>query len=320
MITPITSKGLTLIRPTNCRLPGPCIPMSTSTGPIIHMNMRTFTRTGGETGVYMLKDPRIVTAPELLRHLDAQQVVVLNGDIGPINTEQEEALCAFVECGGGFVCLGDAAEAYHEYPMLGEVLGNIHGICTPRSEIIARVATPDHYITRRMNSSFAVLEGVYLLDAVPFDAEVLWRTSWRYGTYTLTYTRAFGQGRVFCTSLGSDPQTQALPEFQQMLDRAIRYAAGAETREVTKRVAMIGYGAIGFEHGSAIGNVPGLEYALVCDRNEERLAIARHAFPGVSTCTELTQVAEDPTIDVVIVSTPPDTHDAISRQMLRAGK
>ena len=268
----------------------------------------------------MHKDPRIVTAPELLRHLDAQQVVVLNGDIGPINTEQEEALCAFVERGGGLVCLGDAAEAYHEYPMLGEVLGNIHGICTPRSEIIARVATPDHYITRRMNSSFAVLEGVYLLDAVPFDAEVLWRTSWRYGTYTLTYTRAFGQGRVFCTSLGSDPQTQALPEFQQMLDRAIRYAAGAETREVTKRVAMIGYGAIGFEHGSAIGNVPGLEYALVCDRNEERLAIARHAFPGVSTCTELTQVAEDPTIDVVIVSTPPDTHAAISRQMLRAGK
>jgi scyllo-inositol 2-dehydrogenase (NADP+) len=83
---------------------------------------------------------------------------------------------------------------------------------------------------------------------------------------------------------------------------------------------MIGYGAIGFEHGTAISNVPGLEYALVCDRNEERLAIARQAFPWVETCTDLTQVAEGPSIDVVIISTPPNTHSAISMQMLRAGK
>ncbi len=149
---------------------------------------------------------------------------------------------------------------------------------------------------------------------------ILWQASWRYAKYTLAYTRAFGQGHVFCTTLGSDLQTQHLPIFQQMLFRAIRYVAGAETGEQSKRVAMIGYGAIGFEHGTAIRNVPGLEYALVCDRNEDRLAIARQAFPDVSTCTELKMIEEDPEIDVVIVSTPPDTHAAISKQMLRAGK
>jgi predicted dehydrogenase/type 1 glutamine amidotransferase len=268
----------------------------------------------------MLKDPMVVTTPELLRHLDAENVVVLNGDVGPMEPEQEAALYAFVERGGGLVCLGDAAEAYREYPLLGELLGNIHGICSSRSEIIVRVATPDHYLTRRTDSSFTLLESVYLLGVVPGDAEILWRTTWRYKIYTLAYARTFGQGRVFCTTLGSDPQTQTYPHFQQMLARAIRYAAGAETQEVAKRVAMIGYGAIGFEHGTAISNVPGLEYALVCDRNEQRLAIARQAFPGVGTCTELSQVAEDPGIDVVIVSTPPDTHAAISMQMLRAGK
>src|SRR5581483_3118790 len=106
----------------------------------------------------------------------------------------------------------------------------------------------------------------------------------------------------------------------QMIERAIRYVAGAHTGEETKRVAIIGYGAIGFEHGTAIGNVAGLEYALVCDRSEERLAIAREAFPGIETCTDLEQVARDPAIDVVIVSTPPNTHAAISMRMLRAGK
>ena len=268
----------------------------------------------------MHKDPMRVTAPGMLRHLDAEQVVILNGDIGPLNVEQEEALCTFVEHGGGLICTGDAAEAYREYPLLGEVLGHLHGFCAPRSEIIARVATPDHYLTRRVDPSFTAMEAVYLLDAAPPDAEILWRTSWRYATYTLAYTRDYGRGRVFCTTLGSDPGTQALPIFQQLVNRAIGYVAGAETREAAKRVAMIGYGVIGFEHGTAISNVPGLEYALVCDRNEERLAVARQAFPGVSTCTDLNQVAEDPSIDIVIVSTPPNTHAAITMQMLRAGK
>ncbi len=105
-----------------------------------------------------------------------------------------------------------------------------------------------------------------------------------------------------------------------MIGRAIRYVAGVETQEQTKRVAMIGYGAIGLEHGTAISNVPGLEYALVCDRNEERLAVARAAFPGVQTCTDLEQVAADPTIDLTIISTPPNTHAAIALRMLEAGK
>src|SRR5712692_4010456 len=262
----------------------------------------------------------VVTVPEKFAYLTPQHVVVLDGSIGPLTHEQEEALCTFVERGGGLVCIGDAAEVYHEYELLGEVLGDIHGFCTPRSEIIARVVTDDHYLTRRVDPTFAVLEAVYLLDVIPPDAEILWRTSWRYASYTLAYTRTYGQGRVFCTTMGSAPETQAHPVFQQMVARAMRYATGVETEERPARIAMIGYGAIGFEHGTAISTVPGLEYTLVCDRSEERLAVARKAFPGIQTCTDLEQVAEDPDIDLVIVSTPPNTHAAISTQMLRAGK
>src|SRR5437868_10690479 len=106
-----------------------------------------------KTGV--LKDhPSVVTAPESFSHLTRDKVVVLNGDIGPLTFQQEEALCNFVEHGGGLVCLGDATEAYHEHALLGELLGNVHGICTPRTEIIARVVTDDHYMTRRVDPSF----------------------------------------------------------------------------------------------------------------------------------------------------------------------
>jgi len=258
------------------------------------------------------EDPTLVTLPEQFAHLTPQNIVVLDGNTGPLTPEQEQALCTFVQHGGGLVCIGDAAEVYHEYELLGNVLGNIHGFCSQRSEIIARIATPDHYMTRRVDPSFAVLEAVYLLDILPADADILWRTTWHYTSYAVAYSREHGRGRVFCTTLGSTEQTRAHPVFQQMVARAIRYVSGVETHESTARVAMIGYGAIGFEHGTAISNVSGLEFALVCDRSEQRLAIARQAFPGVSTCTDLIQVAEDPDIDVVIVSTPPNTHATIS--------
>ena len=266
------------------------------------------------------KDVAVVTTPDLFSQLAPGQVVMLGGNLGPLDSQQEEALCAFVERGGGLVCTGGAAEVYHEYELLGEVLGNIYGACAPRSEIIARVADADHYITRRVDPSFAVLEAVYLLSRVPPDANILWHTSWRYTSHPLAYTRSHGQGRVFCTTLGSEPETQTHPVFQQMVARAIRYASGIATQEQIAHIAMIGYGAIGFEHGSAISSTAGLEYALVCDRSQERLALAQQAFPGVRTCTDLEQVAEDPAIDLVIVSTPPNTHASISMRMLRAGK
>jgi len=273
--------------------------------------------------MYGVESVSIITDPKrfpFLNTLDPQPIALLDGTQGPLSQEQEQSLCDFVERGGGLVCLGDAAEMYHDYEVLGGLLGNVHGMCTPSCEIIAHVANPDTYLTRRVDATFAVHEAVYLLERVSSDAEILWHTNWHFTPYTLAYTRSYGNGRVFCTSLGSAGETLSHPTFTQMIARAIRFVAGVQTQERPARVAMIGYGAIGFEHGTAISNVPGLTYALVCDRSENRLATARQAFPGIRTCTNVNEVAEDPDIDLVIVSTPPNTHATISMQMLRASK
>lgn len=261
-----------------------------------------------------------IASPTQLSHLQEWQVVLLESDIGPLEAEQEQALCTFVERGGGLVLSGNALEAYHEYPQLSEVIGPVHGFCTARCELIIRKSELDHPITRRAEPAFTVNEEVFVLDSIPSDAQVLWRVTWRYASYALAYTREYGQGHVFCTTLGSSREMQEHHVFQQMRFRAIHYAATGVEEERPLNVAMIGYGAIGFEHGTAISAVPGLKYELVCDRNEKRLALASSAFPGVRTCTDLHQVAEDPDIDVVIVSTPPNTHVSISMQMLQAGK
>lgn len=258
--------------------------------------------------------------PSSLARYVVEQVIVLDGTSGPLSTEQESDVREFVMQGGGLVCIGDAVETYHESELLAEVIGSVYGTCTPFTEIIARPANTSHFLLRRVDPSFLVTEAVYLLEHIPPGAEILWQTRWRYAPRGLAYARQYGQGRVFCTVLGTTPETRAHPVFRQMLERAIRYVRQEDAPERPARVAMLGYGAIGFEHGTAINAVDGLEYTLVCDRNEARLEAARQAFPAIQVCTDVQQVADNPDIDLVIVSTPPNTHAELSMQMLRAGK
>ena len=271
--------------------------------------------------MFCREDKTLPPVPALLTPFAQHNVVVLDGGHTALEREQEEALGAFLEQGGGLICLGNAAQRSQESALLAEILGPLHGFVTPPTELIVRRASTDHALTRRVEPAFPLFESVYLLDAVPPDATIHWETTWHYVPHALAYTRTYGRGRVFCSVLGTTPATREHPVVRQMVERAIRYVK-SETEELerTVRVAMLGYGAIGFEHGTAIGAVEGLEYALICDRNEERLEQARAAFPGVQTCRDAAQVAEDPELDLVIVSTPPNTHASLAMQMLRAGK
>jgi scyllo-inositol 2-dehydrogenase (NADP+) len=270
--------------------------------------------------MFCREDKTLPSIPSLLKPLAQQNVIVLNGREERLDLQQEIALSDFVEQGGGLICLGAALQQYRENELLGKLLGPLHGFLTPQTELIVRRAHTDHYLTRRVENSFPLVESVYLLDAVPLDADIHWQTTWHYTSHPVSYTRNYGQGRVFCTVLGTTPETRTHPSIQQMLARAICYVKKEDTPERPARVAMLGYGAIGFEHGTAISAVDGLEYTLVCDRNEERLEQARRAFPAIQTCHDARQVAEDPDLDLVIISTPPNTHASLAMQMLRAGK
>ncbi len=270
--------------------------------------------------MFCREDKTLPPIPSLLQPLAQQHVIVLDGNEPELDREQEKALTTFVEQGGGLVCYGSAVQRYQENPTLRELLGPLHGFLTPYTEIIVRRASSDHYLTRRVDASFPITESVYLLDGLPLDADIHWQTSWQYSPHTLAYTRTYGRGRIFCAVLGTTSTTHENPAFKQMLARAIHYVKCEDTQEIPVRVAMLGYGAIGFEHGTAISAIEGLEYALVCDRNEERLEQATRAFPAIQTCLDASQVAENPDIDLVIISTPPNTHAPLAMQMLRAGK
>ena len=232
-------------------------------------------------------------------------------------------LARFVERGGGLVAFVGHDPAWREEP-LWSLLAVSPEVWrpTPETELLVRVAAPDHPITRRVESTFPVVSPACLLPApggLPGDATALLETSWHYQRHAVAYTRRHAGGRV--VAIGWEPTAGLLDLAitRQLTYRAVRYLAGAEGLSTTA-VAMIGYGAIGREHAEAIQRVPGLELAAVCDRNPERRVEAEQLFPGARTYARLSDVLEDPSLDLAIVSTPPNTHAEVAAQLLRAGK
>ena len=74
------------------------------------------------------------------------------------------------------------------------------------------------------------------------------------------------------------------------------------------RVGLLAYGAIGDEHNNAVAATSGLKLAAVCDTKPERLAAALKISPNAKTFTEANEMLSSGEIDLVVVSTPPNSH------------
>lgn len=85
------------------------------------------------------------------------------------------------------------------------------------------------------------------------------------------------------------------------------------------RVGLLAYGAIGHEHNRAIQSVPGWELTAVCDVNPDRIAAAQELAPNASGFADATEMLDSGLVDIVVVSTPPNTHYEWARAALERG-
>jgi predicted dehydrogenase len=84
------------------------------------------------------------------------------------------------------------------------------------------------------------------------------------------------------------------------------------------RVGLLAYGAIGDEHNLAIKATPGLTLAAVCDTNPERLKVALEISPDAKTFTDAEVMIASGEIDLVVISTPPNSHYLWAKKALNA--
>ena len=85
------------------------------------------------------------------------------------------------------------------------------------------------------------------------------------------------------------------------------------------RVGLLAYGAIGHEHNLAVQGTAGLELAAVCDTNPERIAAAKDLAPAVESFSDATAMLDSGLIDLVVISTPPNSHYSWAKEALTRG-
>ncbi|MEY4888627.1 MAG: hypothetical protein RL237_690, partial [Actinomycetota bacterium] len=84
-------------------------------------------------------------------------------------------------------------------------------------------------------------------------------------------------------------------------------------------VGLLAYGAIGDEHSRAITAVNGLRLTAVADTNPDRLSAAKDLAPDITTFTDSLQMLDSRLLDLVVISTPPNSHYLWAKESLNRG-
>ena len=79
------------------------------------------------------------------------------------------------------------------------------------------------------------------------------------------------------------------------------------------------YGAIGDEHNAAVAAADGLVVSAVCDTNPERIKAALKISPAAKAFSDANLMLESGEIDLVIISTPPNSHYSWAKKALSLG-
>lgn len=86
------------------------------------------------------------------------------------------------------------------------------------------------------------------------------------------------------------------------------------------QVGVIGYGYWGPNLVRNLMEISDCNVAAICDRREDRLAVAARRCPSARVTTDAESVIEDPSIDIIVVATPVSAHFELARAALRKDK
>lgn len=187
----------------------------------------------------------------------------------------------------------------------------------PSGEIVARVTSPEHPLTARVDPEFVVVDAFGAI-AVTDDSFVpLLTVGYRFVDRPVVVA----SGRVVVSGLGNTDEALDDPQLATVLRRAMRAHPGPAAGPLGVGVVGYGpYGGMGFIHGTAVSATSGLELVAACDRDGGRRKAAEQDFAGVRAYTTVDELAADDAVDIAIVALPPVSHAEVAMALLRAGK
>jgi type 1 glutamine amidotransferase len=202
--------------------------------------------------------------PEYLNQFDGVMMMT-NGNL-PFSDAQKKNLLDFVRGGKGFIGAHCASLTFYDYPDFGEMLGGYFNRNLPQGTIaVLKVEDTKHPATKMLGASWPLVDEFYLFGTAPWDAarpddniDVLFKNRIpmgfsrdrvrvllsldtermdlskqphlkRGGDYPQAWTRDYGKGRSFYTSLGHRDEIWSNdPVFRAHILGGIRWALSLE--------------------------------------------------------------------------------------------
>lgn len=201
---------------------------------------------------------------------------------------------------------------------LADAAGIVRGPSTPPHEVRVRPGRDAGEVTARLGGDLLLRRECWTqVDKAADDVEVLLTASSAFTDHPVaTWRPSTGTGLL---TAGSTTTSYADPAWQRVVHRLLRRLTGVRDAGPV-RVGVLGYGAIGHEHNEAIRLTEGLELAAVCDPVPARVEAARELAPGLRGYGRAEDLLADDGVDLVVVSTPPDTHAGWTLRALEAGR
>lgn len=242
------------------------------------------------------------------------EVAVVVAD-APLGEAGESELLALAGAGTPVLLAGPTLEQLPADSLLVDAAGVVVGRGTPVHEVRVRAGQAAD-VAARLGDHVLVRDRVLRLDKTADDVEVLLTANVARTDHAVaTFRPGTGVG-----TLTLDPTAAAQDrEVLRLLVLTLRHLAAVPVAAPV-RVGLLAYGAIGHEHNRAVQATDGLELSMVCDRSPGRLAVARSLAPEARTTTDAEELVADPETDLVVVSTPPDTHAAWALRAIEHGK
>jgi scyllo-inositol 2-dehydrogenase (NADP+) len=246
---------------------------------------------------------------EVVPDLDARADVVVVAGAGTLSEQLEDRLLA-VDV--PLVVVGPTAST-----AVTDAAGLVPSRLTPVHEVRVRPGPDVAQVMDRSAGDLVVRDQWPLQDKVADDVEIVLTANVAFTDHPVaTWRPSTG---VAMLTVGSTATTYGDPLWHRVVHRLVRHVLG-ERDGAPVRVGVLGYGAIGHEHNAAISLTTGLELAAVCDTDPRRIEAARTLVPGLTAHHDGLSLLGDDGVDLVIVSTPPDSHADWTLKALEAGK
>ncbi len=198
-------------------------------------------------------------------------------------------------------------------PDVAEVAGVMPGGWVPRHEIRVR---PEPGVDPRRLEDLLLTDRLLVPAKVLDDVTTLATANVGFRDHAVATWRApTGVGTLL---VGTDPGAWHRDVLR--LVRHLSVTIDGRGDAAALGVGMLGYGAIGHEHALATLAVPGLHLSAVSDPNPSRVSVARSVNADVRGYSDSDEMLDDDAVDLVVISTPPDTHADWARRALAAGK